>query len=119
MHFRQSEIEDLRVAAIGDEEVRGFDVAMDDSLSVGGFQRIGRLNAEIQEFVRGDRPLADSLLQRLPFQQLHHDHRLMIVFFHVINRADIWVVQGGSGASLAFKAGERPRVLNDLFRQEF
>ena len=43
----------------------GFDVAMDNSLGVGGFQSIGYLDAKIQKFVRGDGSRADSLSSRV------------------------------------------------------
>ena len=52
--FRQSEVENLGVTALGDEEVRGFDVPVDDSLGVGSFQSIGCLDGKIHEFVGGD-----------------------------------------------------------------
>jgi hypothetical protein len=55
------------VTAFGDEDIRGFDVAVDDSLCVGSFQSIGCLDAKVQQFVRGDGPCADPLLQSLSF----------------------------------------------------
>jgi hypothetical protein len=37
------------VVALGDKEVRGLDVAVDDPLRVGGVERVGNLDCEIQE----------------------------------------------------------------------
>ena len=42
-HFRQPEIEDLRLTAFGHHDVRRFDVAMNDPLRVRGIERIGDL----------------------------------------------------------------------------
>ena len=65
---------------------------MDDAFGVGCFQGVGRLDGKFQEFVRGYGGCTNSLLQSLPFEQLHDDHRLAIVFLHFINGADIGVV---------------------------
>ena len=45
----QTEIQNLGVAAIGDENVRGLDVAVDDALLVRGVKRIGNFDGEIEE----------------------------------------------------------------------
>ena len=44
--FRQSKVENLRVTAHGDEDVRGLDVAMDDPRGVGGIQCIGDFDGQ-------------------------------------------------------------------------
>ena len=33
-HFCETEVEDLRMAALGDEDIRGLDVAMNNALAV-------------------------------------------------------------------------------------
>jgi len=40
----QTKVENFSVPALGDEDVGGFHVAMDDALGVGRIQRIGNLN---------------------------------------------------------------------------
>src|SRR5438552_556050 len=118
-YFGQSEIENLHAPAAHDENVSRFDVAVDDSLCVSRFQSVRYLDAKIQELVRRDRAFADPLLQALPFQQLHDDHRLVIVFLHFINRADVGVVQGGSGASLELEPLQRSGNAVDAVGQKF
>jgi hypothetical protein len=49
--FRQAEIENLGLAAGGDENVRGLDVAMNDPFLVRRVQRIGNLDGETEDFV--------------------------------------------------------------------
>src|SRR5207245_2165099 len=42
----QTEVEDLGVAALGDENVGGFNVAVDDAFAMRGIQAIGDLDGE-------------------------------------------------------------------------
>ncbi len=48
----QAEIENFGVAALGDENIRRLDIAMDDSFGVCGIESIGNFDAEIQEAIR-------------------------------------------------------------------
>jgi hypothetical protein len=60
---RQAEIEQLGVAAIGHEDVRRLDVAVDDPFGVRGFERIGELHAELEDSIRRQRAASYELLQ--------------------------------------------------------
>ena len=48
-NFGEAEIENFCVAALGDEDVGGFDVAVDDACGVGGIERFGDLDADFEE----------------------------------------------------------------------
>jgi hypothetical protein len=54
--FRQAEVEDLGTAARSNEDIRGLDVAMNYPLAMGGVERIGNLNGDIQKLVVGEWP---------------------------------------------------------------
>ena len=43
-HFRQPEVQNLGVFAVGDENVRGLDIAVNNAFGVSGVQPIGNLN---------------------------------------------------------------------------
>ena len=62
--------------------------------------------------------MADSLLQGLPFQQLHDDEGAAIKLGDVVNCADVRVIQSGSSARLSLKTAERQWVMSDPIRQE-
>ncbi len=47
--FRQSKIENLRVAALGNENIRRLDVAVNDAFRVRRVERVGDFNRQIQE----------------------------------------------------------------------
>ena len=78
-HLGQSKIEDLGVAALGDEDVGGLDVTVDDALAMRRVQRIGDLDGNGQQEVRIHRPSCDGVLQRLAVEELH-DHEGPPVF---------------------------------------
>jgi hypothetical protein len=46
-HLRQTEVENLGMSALGDENVRRLDVAMHNPFSVRRLQRIRHLNADV------------------------------------------------------------------------
>src|SRR6202021_3052856 len=91
--FGQAKIQNFRVAALGDENVGGLDVAMDDVLGVRRVQTFGNLHRNIQDGFDLDRPAADAVLQRLPVQKLHGDEGLAGFFADVMNGAGVGVVQ--------------------------
>ncbi len=138
MHqLRQAEIQNLgleRPAARNDENVRGLDVAMNDALLVSGIEGVGNGNGQIQQCVereghamacpyviggpaalaRAERRSAHIMRQHLaqgfPFQQLHGNEGLAILLAHVVDRADVRVIESGSRARFALKAFQRRGV---------
>ena len=49
--FRQTEIENFCRTAVGEKNVGGLDVAMDDTFFVRGVERVGELNAEFERAI--------------------------------------------------------------------
>jgi hypothetical protein len=43
------------------------------------------------------------MLQRLAFQKLHGDERLAVMLANLVNRADVRVIEGESGASFSLE----------------
>ena len=52
-------------------------------------------------------------------QKLHGDEGSAVVFADFVDRADVGMVQRGSGAGLAAKAFERLRIVRDIVRKKF
>ena len=62
-HFRQTKIEDLGVAALGDEYIRRLDIAVNDAFGVRGVERFGKLNGQTQKQAGFERTAGDAVLQ--------------------------------------------------------
>jgi hypothetical protein len=54
------------VTPVSDEDIRWFDIAMDDSFFVGGFVSIGRLDGKSRSSSIGNGACTDFLTQRVP-----------------------------------------------------
>ena len=73
----QAEVEDLRAALVGDPEVGGLQIAVDDAAFVGGLQSFCHLEEEWNDLVKRDRPVArDACGQVVTFDELHDEKGL-------------------------------------------
>ena len=81
-----------------EHDVRGLQVAMDDSPPVRRAERAGNLPAETKHLFRGQRTLRQSLGQGLALHELHHQEGEAVLVAHVVERADVGMVQAGDGS---------------------
>src|SRR5258708_2788726 len=65
------------------------------------------------------RASGDAVLQHHAIQKLHSDERLLPMPTDFVDRADVGVVKGGSGACFTAKAFKGLRVLSYIRGQEF
>ena len=117
--FGQAEIENLRVAASGDEDIRGLDIAMDDSSGVSGIERVGDFDAQFEQRLELERLATDAVLQSCAIEIFHGDEVAAFVAADFVDRADIRMIQSGGRARFALKSLERVRIARGFFRQEF
>jgi hypothetical protein len=74
-------------AALGDENVCGFDVSVDDPFRVCGIEGVGNLDRQAeQNFCLGRSP-CDAIFQGYALEKLHRDEGLLAALADVINRA--------------------------------
>ncbi len=116
--LRQSEVQNLGVAALGDKDVRWFDVAVDYALCVSSIQCVGDLDGQRQNYLGFHRSPADAMLQRYAIQKLHGDERLSVLLANVVDRTDIGVIQRGRSLRFTLKAGERLWVSGNIIGKE-
>ena len=98
------------MAAIGDENIRGLDVPVNDAFRMRGVKRVGDFGAQIQHHIQRQRAPSDAIAQRLTLQILHDDEKLSIVLANLMDCADVRMVKSGSGASFPLKTLERLTV---------
>ena len=118
-YLGQSEVQNLGVAAFGDKDVGGLDVAVHDALGVGGIKSVSDLDGQRKQRLQFQRPNPDQVLQRLPVQKLHSDERPAALLPDLINRADVGVIQGRGSLGFPLETRQSLRVFADFVRQEF
>ncbi len=109
----QPEIQDLDLAFRGDLDVGGLEVAVDDALLVGGFERLGDLPGQVQGLVEPDRTA-----ERLAGRQLQHQERHPFGLLEPVDRGDIGMVQRRQQAGFPLEAGQPLRIPRERFGQD-
>jgi hypothetical protein len=106
--------ENLRLAALGDEDIGGLDIAVDDALRVRRVQRVGHPRGQVQPHSEAQRPAGNPLLKCLPLQEFHGDEAMAVVLADFADRADVRMVQCRGCAGFAEKAFEGLLVARNL-----
>jgi len=117
-YLGQAEIQNLRVAALGDENVRRLDVAVHYALRMSPVQRICDLDGDLEQCVQLHRPVADQMLQGGAIQKLHRNERPSVGLANVVYRADVGMIQRGCRFGLALETGQRLRIGGQIIRQK-
>jgi hypothetical protein len=113
-----SEIKNLGVAICRDKDVRRFDVAVDNALAMSGVESTGDLVDERDDTGDRDGRAADHPIERLSFEQLHHEELLAVVLTHVVYRADVRMIQRRGNASFAVETLNGGRLVRELQGQK-
>src|SRR5438045_2777827 len=78
-YLGKAEVENFRMAAIADEDIRGFDVTVNDALGVRGLKRVGDFDGHRKQQARFEGPEGNAMLKGIAFQKLHGNERLIFV----------------------------------------
>ena len=119
LHFGQSEIQDLCLAARREENVRGLNVAMNDAFGMSRGKRVGYLNTHIEHQAHVYGRAVAAMFQRLPFQQFHGDERLILSLADIVDGANIRMIESGCSAGLTLKAVESLAISGHFGREKF
>src|SRR5206468_3189888 len=114
----ETEIENLYLTALSDEDVGRLDVTMNDALGMRGFERLGELNADIEQAIKRQGRTKQLVIKALAFEQFHRDERLAVRVFNRVDGTNIRVVQGRGGAGLEQKAVKHGGVPGHVRRKK-
>ncbi len=96
--------------SLRDEDVRRLDVAVKDACAVSSVQSISYLYRERQRLLRIKWLSGDQGFESRSLQVLHGNEGLAILFAHLIDRADVRMIQRGCSARLTVESAQRLRV---------
>jgi hypothetical protein len=112
--FRETEIQHLHRAVWPHLHVCGFQVAMDDTLLVRGFERLGDLARDRQRFVERYRSARDSLREIFPLDEFHHEG----VAFDPVDGCDVGMVERRQHLRFAREPRQPIRIEREGLRQD-
>src|ERR1041384_233946 len=100
----QAEIEDFHSAIAGQKDIFRLEIAMDDAFGVGGGEAVGDGRCYINSLAPGDRPFVQASAEAFAFKQFGDRVGDAVVRAVVVNRQDVWMREGGDGASFALES---------------
>ena len=108
----EAEVEDLDPAVPRDEEVLGFQVAVDDSLLVRGREPMRDLRGIFEGFALRGLSAGENGAQRLAFEKLLDDvgRSVALIRPDVVDGGDVGVIQDSGGFGLLLEAAQTVRV---------
>src|SRR5690348_2686259 len=91
----EAEIQNFHLPAFHKEDVRGLDIAVDDSFGVRTVEPCGDLNADLQKSRYFDGLAANTVLESLAFEKLHSDKGPAFELSDVVESANVRMVERG------------------------
>src|ERR1700735_2451160 len=116
--FRQTKIQNLRLPALHQKNIRWLDVAVHDSLRVGRIEAVGDLDADLQKLRYLDGLAANAVFESPALEQLHGDKRTSVKFSDIVNGANVGVIERGCRARFAAESLDGLRVLRNIVGKE-
>ncbi len=107
------------MAALGDEDVGGLDVSMNDLFGVRGVEAFGNLDGVVEQALDFHGPAGIDVLESGAVEKFHGDIAIAFVLANFVDGADVGMVQPGSGARLAPETFEGLRIAAEVLGKEF
>ena len=96
----KTEIEDLQATLVGDEEIFGLQIAMNDSVIMCRREALGELDDEVDDLVHRQRLFCELFAERLSLQQFADQIRSALVRADVVDGEDVRMIEGTRSARL-------------------
>ena len=115
----EAEVEHLDEPALGPHQVRALDVAVHDPAGVRLVQRIGDLQADLDDLADRQRPFRDARRQQFALDILHHDEVGAARLADVVGDGDVRRAEQRGRARLVQQARPAFGIRLEVRRQEF
>ena len=92
---------------------------MGDALPVRLVEGVRNLDSDLQRLIERQRPLLQPLGQRVALEILHDQEVGALVLAHVVQRANVRVIQAGDGLRLALEPLLEVGVCGDMRGEDF
>ncbi len=113
----EAEVEDLRPALAGDEDVLRLQVAVDDPLVVGGGEAFADPDRELEDAAGSERPAREARPQRVSLEELEDHVGRAVVDPGIEDREQVRIVEGARQPRLLLEAAQAFRVGRDFGAQ--
>ena len=114
----EAEVEHLDRAVGAHLDVGGFQIAVNDPLFVGGFERLGDLFRDRQRLVDGNRAAGDPLRQVFTLNEFHDEGVHPRRFLKPVDRGDVRMVERRQRLGLALEPCEAFGISGERVRQD-
>ena len=81
-------------------------------------ERVANLKRVVDHLIDAERPVIDSMIERVPFEQLHRDEWRALELVDLVDRADIRMIERRCRARFAHEALEHLPILGAARAQE-
>ncbi len=105
--------------AISDENIRGLDVTVNNSLRVCRVQGVCDFNSQFEKFVERQWLAGNALPKGLAVEKLHRNELPAVLLADVVNGADVRVIQRRCRLPFSPETLESGKILGHLRREEF
>lgn len=114
----EAEVEDLRQAVAGQEDVLGFQVAVDEAVHVRFGERVGDLRRDVERAAERQGAAHERRPESLAVEELGHGEGHAVDAAVVVDREDARMREGGDGLRLGLELGLGARVGRHALRQD-
>ncbi len=92
---------------------------MNNPFGVGGIERVGDFNCDIQQPLQLQRPSLNHIPQGLALQIFHHQENPPLVLADLVNCADVGMIQRGRRTRFAAESLQSLRITGEGIGQKF
>ena len=114
--FGEAEIHQLG-SGLGEHDVAGLEIAVDDALAMRLVERVGDLDADLQYLRSGSAPLRKRCGKRLALEVFHHQEVDVVLGADVVEHADVGMVAGRRWCGLRARSAAEFRVGGEMSGQ--